>query len=60
MEADIPSELDIADNGVADRSSTEDTTELDNALIIQGDAVGSRECELVTRILQVFRVRIVE
>ena len=60
MEADVPSELDITDNSSGNRSSTEHTTELDNTLVSQRHTFGSGKCELVPRILQVLRVRIVE
>ena len=60
MEADIPSELDITDDNVGSRNSTEHTTELDNTLVSQGHTFGGGKCELVPRILQVLRVRIIE
>lgn len=60
MEPDIPSKLDISDYRSGTRGLAKDTSELHNTLIIQGNGVLRRVCKSISRILQVFRVSIVE
>lgn len=60
VEPDIPSKLDISDYSSCTRGWTQDASELHNPLIIQRNGVLSRVCKSISRILQVFRVSIVE
>jgi len=60
MEPYIPSKLDIPNNRSSRCVSPKDTSELNNSLVIQWDWILGRICESISRILQVFRVCIVQ
>jgi len=59
MESDIPSELDISTNLITSCASYK-SSELQDTLVTTRDSLIGAESELISRILQVLRVRIIQ